>query len=34
MKEVKILIKYKCLHHVSLTVTDLERANDFYRRIL
>jgi catechol 2,3-dioxygenase-like lactoylglutathione lyase family enzyme len=34
MKEVKILIKYKSLHHVSLTVTDLERANDFYRRIL
>ncbi|TLS37073.1 VOC family protein [Pseudalkalibacillus caeni] len=24
------MIKYKCLHHVSLTVTDLERAKEFY----
>lgn len=28
------MIKYKCLHHVSLTVTDLERAKDFYGNIL
>jgi len=28
------LIKYKCLHHVSLSVTDLEKAKDFYSRIL
>lgn len=34
MKEVKVLIKYKCLHHVSLTVTDLERAKKFYSKTL
>jgi catechol 2,3-dioxygenase-like lactoylglutathione lyase family enzyme len=34
MKEVKSLITYKCLHHVSLTVTDLEKAKDFYGNIL
>jgi catechol 2,3-dioxygenase-like lactoylglutathione lyase family enzyme len=34
MKEVKNLITYKCLHHVSLTVTDLERAKNFYGKIL
>ena len=34
MKEVKVLIKYKCLHHVSLTVTDLERAKEFYGKTL
>ncbi|MGG3468703.1 VOC family protein [Neobacillus pocheonensis] len=28
------MIKYKCLHHVSLSVTDLERAKDFYGNIL
>jgi catechol 2,3-dioxygenase-like lactoylglutathione lyase family enzyme len=28
------LITYKCLHHVSLTVTDLEKAKDFYSRVL
>lgn len=28
------MIKYKCLHHVSLSVTDLEKAKDFYSRIL
>ncbi|MGG3560623.1 VOC family protein [Neobacillus rhizosphaerae] len=28
------MITYKCLHHVSLTVTDLEKAKDFYSRIL
>ena len=34
MKEVKVLIKYKCLHHVSLTVTNLKRAKDFYTNTL
>ncbi|SEM51994.1 Catechol 2,3-dioxygenase [Mesobacillus persicus] len=34
MKEVKDLIKYKCLHHVSLSVSDLERAKDFYGKTL
>jgi catechol 2,3-dioxygenase-like lactoylglutathione lyase family enzyme len=33
-KEVTALIKYKGLHHVSLTVTNLERAKDFYSNIL
>lgn len=28
------MIKYKELHHVSLTVTDLERAKNFYSGIL
>ncbi|WP_442598359.1 VOC family protein [Neobacillus sp. D3-1R] len=28
------MITYKELHHVSLTVTDLERAKEFYGRIL
>jgi catechol 2,3-dioxygenase-like lactoylglutathione lyase family enzyme len=28
------LIQYKGLHHVSLTVTDLERAKHFYSNIL
>ncbi|MDN3018317.1 VOC family protein [Paenibacillus sp. BSR1-1] len=28
------MIKYKCLHHVSLSVTDLERAKAFYGKIL
>jgi catechol 2,3-dioxygenase-like lactoylglutathione lyase family enzyme len=28
------LIKYKGLHHVSLTVTNLERAKDFYGKVL
>ncbi|MEH7415835.1 VOC family protein [Neobacillus drentensis] len=28
------MIKYKCLHHVSLSVTDLERAKDFYENTL
>jgi catechol 2,3-dioxygenase-like lactoylglutathione lyase family enzyme len=28
------LIKYKSLHHVSLTVTDLEKAKYFYEKIL
>ncbi|MED4018927.1 VOC family protein [Sutcliffiella cohnii] len=28
------MIKYKCLHHVSLNVTDLEKAKDFYSKIL
>lgn len=28
------MITYKELHHVSLTVTNLERAKDFYRNIL
>ncbi|MEH7117676.1 VOC family protein [Neobacillus vireti] len=28
------MIKYKCLHHVSLSVTDLKKAKDFYSRIL
>jgi catechol 2,3-dioxygenase-like lactoylglutathione lyase family enzyme len=28
------LITYKCLHHVSLTVTDLEKAKAFYSEIL
>ncbi|WP_409300556.1 VOC family protein [Peribacillus sp. SCS-155] len=28
------MIKYKCLHHVSLNVTDLERAKEFYGEIL
>jgi len=34
MKEGNILIKYKCLHHVSLTVTNLEKAKDFYGNTL
>jgi len=34
MKEVKDLIQYKCLHHISLTVTDLERAKNFYSKTL
>lgn len=34
MKEVNILIKYKCLHHISLNVTDLKRAKDFYEKTL
>lgn len=29
-----MLITYKCLHHVSLTVTDLEKAKNFYGKIL
>jgi glyoxylase I family protein len=29
-----LLIKYKGLHHVSLSVTNLERARDFYSNIL
>jgi catechol 2,3-dioxygenase-like lactoylglutathione lyase family enzyme len=29
-----VLINYKELHHVSLTVTNLERAKDFYNKIL
>ncbi len=28
------LIKYESLHHVSLTVTDLEKAKHFYENIL
>ncbi|MEO2074200.1 MAG: VOC family protein [Bacillus sp. (in: firmicutes)] len=28
------MITYKCLHHVSLTVTDLEKAKAFYSGIL
>lgn len=28
------MIKYKSLHHVSLTVTNLERAKDFYGNVL
>ncbi|WP_044338880.1 VOC family protein [Rossellomorea aquimaris] len=28
------MIKYTCLHHVSLTVTDLEKAKDFYGKTL
>ena len=28
------LIKYKSLHHVSLNVTDLEKAKDFYGKTL
>lgn len=28
------MIKYKELHHVSLTVTNLEKARDFYSNIL
>ncbi|MFC4323113.1 VOC family protein [Litchfieldia salsa] len=28
------MIKYKCLHHVSLTITELERAKKFYREVL
>ncbi|MGG1676044.1 VOC family protein [Neobacillus sp. NRS-1170] len=28
------MIKYKSLHHVSLSVTDLERAKAFYGKIL
>lgn len=28
------LIKYEGLHHVSITVTNLERAKDFYSKIL
>ncbi|MEK5443031.1 MULTISPECIES: VOC family protein [unclassified Fredinandcohnia] len=28
------MIKYKELHHVSLTVTNLEKAKDFYSNIL
>ncbi len=28
------MIKYKSLHHVSLTVTDLEKAKYFYEKIL
>jgi catechol 2,3-dioxygenase-like lactoylglutathione lyase family enzyme len=31
---VKLLIKYKCLHHVSLTVTNLEKAQEFYGKTL
>jgi catechol 2,3-dioxygenase-like lactoylglutathione lyase family enzyme len=34
MKEVKILITYKSLHHVSLTVTDLEKSKEFYGKVL
>lgn len=34
MKEGNALLKYKCLHHVSLSVTDLERAKHFYGSIL
>ena len=34
MKEVIVLIKYKSLHHVSLTVTDLEKAKHFYGKTL
>jgi glyoxylase I family protein len=32
--EMKIMIKYKGLHHVSLSVTNLEQAKDFYSNIL
>lgn len=32
--EMTVLIKYKGLHHVSLSVTNLERARDFYSNIL
>ncbi|MEH7304055.1 VOC family protein [Neobacillus drentensis] len=28
------MIQYECLHHVSLTVTDLEQAKHFYSNIL
>lgn len=28
------MIKYKSLHHVSLTVTDLDKAKYFYEKIL
>lgn len=28
------MIQYECLHHVSLTVTNLEQAKHFYRNIL
>lgn len=28
------MIQYKCLHHVSLSVTDLQRAKAFYGEIL
>jgi catechol 2,3-dioxygenase-like lactoylglutathione lyase family enzyme len=31
---MSVLIKYKGLHHVSLNVTNLERAIDFYSNIL
>jgi catechol 2,3-dioxygenase-like lactoylglutathione lyase family enzyme len=31
---VKLLIKYKSLHHVSLTVTNLEKAQEFYGKTL
>src|SRR3982751_2387385 len=33
-QEMTILITYKKFHHVSLTVTDLKRAKDFYSNIL
>jgi catechol 2,3-dioxygenase-like lactoylglutathione lyase family enzyme len=33
-REMTKLIKYKGLHHVSLTVTNLDRAKDFYSNIL
>lgn len=29
-----VLIKYDGLHHISLTVTNLDRAKDFYGKIL
>ncbi|RLQ92292.1 VOC family protein [Falsibacillus albus] len=28
------MIKYRCIHHVSLTVTDLEKAKEFYEKTL
>jgi catechol 2,3-dioxygenase-like lactoylglutathione lyase family enzyme len=31
---VSSLINYKSLHHVSLTVTDLEKAKEFYGKTL
>ena len=34
MKELTAVIQYECLHHVSLTVANLERAKHFYGNIL
>ncbi len=34
LKEVKNMITYQSLHHVSLAVTDLERSKKFYKDVL